>query len=148
MARLLFGLLLFAMVFAQSTLLPWLNPFPVTPNLVLVLLFLWAAHHSVREALAWVFITGIVLDVIAIDPLGANGLALVGVVLLSHPMRLRPWQFNVVSAMLLVLLATVMHGVILYVLRGIPISTVIAVQAAIHALLVPLIYLGLRLIGR
>ena len=148
MARLLFGLLLFVTVFAQSTFLPRLNPFPITPDLVLVLLFLWATHHSVREALVWVFITGIMLDVIAIDPLGANGLALVGVVVLSHPMRIRPWQFNLVSAMLLVMLATVVHGVVLYTLRGIPISSVIAFQAVIHALLIPLIYLALRLIGR
>lgn len=148
MARLLFGLLLFVTVFAQSTFLPRLNPFPITPDLVLVLLFLWAAHHGVREALVWVFITGIMLDVIAIDPLGANGLALVGVVVLSHPMRIRPWQFNVISAMLLVMLATVVHGVVLYTLRGIPVSYVIAVQAVMHALLVPLTYLALRLIGR
>jgi rod shape-determining protein MreD len=148
MARLLFGLLLFATVFAQSTFLSRLNPFQVTPDLVLVLLFLWAAHHSVCEALLWVFITGIVIDVIAIDPLGANGLALVIVVVLSHPMRIRPWQFNLMSAMLLVMLATVIHGVILYTLRGISISSVIAIQAVIHALLAPLIYLSLRLIGR
>lgn len=148
MARLLFGLLLFATVFAQSTFLPRLNPFPVTPDLALVLLFLWAAHHSVRESLIWVFITGIVLDVIAIDPLGANGLALVVLVVLSHPMRIRPWEFNVTGAMLLVMLGTVIHGVILYALRGIPLSTVIVVQAVIHALLIPVIHLGLRLIGR
>lgn len=148
MARLLFGLLLFTTVFAQSTFLPRLNPFPVMPNLALVLLFLWSAHHSMRESLLWVFITGIIIDVLAVDPLGANGFALVSLTVLTHPMRIRPWQFNMGSAMLLVILGTVIHGIIFYSLRGIPFSTTIGIQAISHALLVPLCYLALRLVGR
>lgn len=148
MARLLFGLLLFATVFAQSTIIPRLNPLPITPDLVLVMLFLWVGHHSIRESLIWIFVTGIVLDVMSIDPLGAHPLALVAVVALSHPIRIRPMLFNIISAMLLVFLATVIHGVILYLLRGIPLTVDPGLQAVLNALLVPVFMLALRLFGR
>lgn len=149
MARLLFGLLLFATVIAQSTFLPRLNPFPVTPDLVLLLLFVWAAQHSVRESLFWVFFTGIVLDVLAIDPLGANGLALVLLVIISHPLRIRPWQFNMTSVMLLVFLVTILHGGFLAVLRGVsPDMTQIALRAILHVVIVPVVFLVMRMLGR
>lgn len=149
MARLLFGLLLFATVFAQSTFLPRLNPLPVTPDLVLILLFLWAARHSAREALLWVFFTGLVLDVLALDPLGANGLALVMLVVLSHPLRIRPWQFNATSVMLLVFMGSVIHGVVLALLRGISPDIIhIGLQAVLHVVLIPVIFLALRVFRR
>jgi len=149
MARFLFGLLLFATVFAQSTFLPRLNPLPVTPDLVLILLFLWSSRHSVRESLFWVFFTGIVLDVLALDPLGANGLALLVVAILSHPLRIRPWQFNMTSVMLLVFLATIVHGAVLALLRGTsPDMITIGTQAVLQVVLIPFIFLGLRLLGR
>lgn len=148
MARLLFAFLLFVTVFAQSTFIPRLNPLPVTPDLVLIMLFLWAGFHSVRESLFWIFVTGIVLDVISIDPLGAHPLALVAIVALSHPIRIRPMLFNVISGMLLVFLATVIHGVILYIVRGIPPTVELGLQAVLNALLVPVFMLALRLLGR
>lgn len=149
MARLLFGLLLFATVFAQSTFIPRLNPLPVTPDLALILLFLWMSLHGVRESLLWVFIVGLVLDVLAVDPLAANGLALVPLVALAHPLRVRPWQFNATSVMLLVFLGTLVHGVILSVLRGMePGVVVLGLQAILHVLIIPVIFFVLRLLGR
>ena len=149
MARLLFGLLLFATVIAQSTFLPRLNPLPVTPDLVLILLFMWSAQHSVRESLLWVFFIGMMLDVIAIDPLGANGLALLVLVILSHPLRIRPWQFNATSVMLLVFLGTIFHGVMLTVFRGSSLDmTHIGLQAVLDVILIPVVFLVLRMIGR
>lgn len=148
MARLLFGLLLFALVIAQSTFIPRLNPLPVTPDLVVLMLFFWAGYHSVRESLFWIFITGIVLDVISLDPLGAHPLALVAIVALSHPVRVRPMMFNVISGMLLVMLATAIHGVILSFLRGFPPSAELGFQAVLNALLVPVFMLALRFLNR
>lgn len=149
MARLLFGLLLFATVFAQSTFIPRLNPLPVTPDLVLILLFLWISVHSVRESLMWVFLVGLVLDVLTIDPLAANGLALVPLVALSHPLRIRPWQFNATSVMLLVFIGTLIHGLVLAVLRGLrPELLDLGLQAIMHVVLVPVIFFVMRLAGR
>jgi len=148
MARVIFGLLLFATVFAQATFLPRLNPMIITPDLVLVLLFVWAAFHSLRESLVWVFLTGIVLDILSIDPLGSNGLALLIVVALASPSRNRLFQSSMIIPMVLVMLATVVHGLVLYTIRGIAPSAFIGFQALLHALLVPVVYGGLRLATR
>ncbi len=148
MARLIFGLLLFATVFAQSTFIPRLNPLIITPDLVLVLLFMWAAYHSLRESLIWVFMTGIVLDILSIDPLGANGLALLIVVALAYPARNRMFQSSMIIPILLVMVATVVHGVVLYAIRGITPTMFIGFQALLHGLLVPVIYGGKRFLAR
>lgn len=149
MVRLLFGLLVFATVIAQATFLPRLNPFPVTPDLVLILLFFWAAQHSVRESLMWIFCAGIVLDVLALDPLGAHSFALVAVVVLAHPLRIRPWRFNMTSVMLLVFLASLAHGVVLAILRGTsPDVVIIGFQTLFQVVLIPVVFLVLRILGR
>lgn len=149
MARLAFGLLLFATVIAQATFIPRLNPLPVTPDLALILLFLWAARHSVRESLMWIFCFGLILDVLALDPVGAHALALVPVAVLAHPLRLSPWRFSATSVMLLVFLTSLFHGAILAVLRGVsPDVILIGVQTLLQVLLIPVVFLLLRLVGR
>ena len=148
MGRILFGLCLFAAVFAQSTFIPRLNPLVISPDLVLVLLFLWAAYHSVRESLLWVFLTGITLDIISIDPLGANGLALLVVVPLAYAARQRLFHASLLVPIILVMVATVVHGVVLYALRGVMPTMFIGFQALMHAVLVPVIYGIVRFLHR
>jgi hypothetical protein len=48
MIRLVFGLFLAAIILAQATFLPRLNPYPVTPDIALVVLFFWLTRHSLR----------------------------------------------------------------------------------------------------
>ncbi len=56
---------------------------------------------------------------------------------------------NVLIPILLVAFATVIHGVVLALLRGdSPIGLFIPLQALLHALLIPVIYLALRVIDR
>ncbi len=148
MTRILFGLLLFVTALVQATVLPRVNPTSLSPDLILVMLFLWSASRGIRESLAWIFFTGILLDVLTLDPLGTNGLALVIVVLLSGPGRQRIFQFNVVVPVLLVFVATIVHGVVLYMLRGAPLGLFIVFQAFLHALLLPILYLISRLFSR
>jgi len=148
MARLIFGLSLFAAVFAQSTFIPRLNPLVISPDLVLVLLFMWAAYHSLRESLFWVFVAGITLDIVSIDPLGANGLALLIVVALAYPSRNRLFQSSIFIPILLVMVATVVHGIILYALRGVMPTVFIGIQALMHAVLVPAIYGVVRVVNK
>lgn len=148
MTRILFGLLLFATALIQATVLPRVNPTSLSPDLVLVMLFLWSASRGIRESLAWIFFTGILLDVLTLDPLGTNGLALVIVVLLSGPGRQRIFQFNVVVPVLLVFVATIVHGLVLYTLRGAPLGLFIVLQACLHALLLPILYLISRFFSR
>jgi rod shape-determining protein MreD len=67
----------------QTALLPRWQLLAVTPSLVVVLLLAWSAYRGIPEALAWVFVAGFVLDVLGLDRLGANALALLPVALLG-----------------------------------------------------------------
>jgi rod shape-determining protein MreD len=144
MARLIFGVVLFTTVFAQATIVPELNPFTVTPNLVLLLLFSASMYMGVREGLVWLFVAGILTDVLAMDPLGANGLALLPAVLVVGPARVPVFRANILIPLGLMLVATVLHALILSLIRGIMPDIMIALQALMHAILFPFIYLALR----
>jgi rod shape-determining protein MreD len=144
MARLIFGVVLFTTVFAQATIVPKLNPFTVTPDLVLLLLFSASMYLGVREGLGWLFVAGILTDVLAMDPLGANGLALLPAVLAAGPARTPVFRANILIPMGLMLLATVAHALALCAIRGVMPDITIALQALLHAVLFPFIYFALR----
>jgi rod shape-determining protein MreD len=149
MARILFGLVLLFVALVQATILPRINPVSVAPDLVLVLLFVWAASRGTREALAWGFFTGILLDVLAQDPFGTNALALLPVALLAGLAHQRVFHANVLVPIVLVAVATVLRGAILLALRGdMPSGLFIPIQAGLHAVLIPVIYLVLRIFRR
>ena len=151
MTRLLFGLFVATAALSQGSLLPELGLLEVMPNLVLVLLLVWSALRSTGEGLIWVFGTGLLLDVLAMDRLGTNGLALVVVAVLAGPARRRFFHSGMVFPLLLALLATVVHALVLVTLRGVaeggamlPVGAVvksIVLQALLNALLVPPLYL-------
>jgi rod shape-determining protein MreD len=148
MIRFVFGLFLAAIILAQATFLPRLNPYPVTPDIALVVLFFWLTRHSLRESLVWVFFVGLLMDVLAMDSLGIHALAMLPLAALAYPLKMRPWQFHVFSVMALVLLGSVMQGTILSILRGTGITLEIGIQAVMQTLLVPVIYIGYRIVRR
>lgn len=144
MARLIFGIVLFFMLFAQATIAPKLNPLAVSPDFVLLMLFFVAAHRGIREGLAWLFIIGIAADIVALDPLGTNGLALLPAVMFAGPARERILQSNVLIPLALVIIITIAHGVLLSLLRGVMPDITTLLQALMHAILVPFIYFVFR----
>jgi len=149
MARVFFGLLLALAALIQATIVPRVYPGSAMPDLVLVLLFVWAMSHGMREALAWTFFTGIIMDVLANDPFGTNALALLAVVLLAGLARQRMFQANVLIPMILVVVATGVHGAILLALRGsLPTGPHLLFQAGVHAIVVPVVLLIARLVRR
>ncbi len=151
LARPFFALLLVAAALAQATILPALGPLAVLPNPTLVLLLVWSALRGVGEGLLWVFVAGLLLDVLAMDSLGANGLALLVVAILAGPARRRFFHSGMVFPLLLALLATIVHALVLVTLRAaadggsmLPVGAVaksIVLQALLNALLVPPLYL-------
>lgn len=148
MTRILFALLLFVTALVQATILPRVNPVSVSPDLILVMLFLWSSSHGLRESLGWIFFTGILLDVLTLDSFGSNGLALMIVVLLSGSGGQRVFQFNLVVPIVMVFVATIVHGAILCALRDAPFEVSIVFQGGIHAILLPILLLLSRLFSR
>jgi rod shape-determining protein MreD len=149
MARFLFGLLIVSMAFVQATILPEINPFRVSVDVIPILLFLWCANHGTRESLVWIFFTGLLLDVLSLDFFGTNALALVVVVLLAGLVHQRVLQANVLVPMVLGGFAVLLHGIALGLLRGhLPTPFPLLVQVAVSVALVPVIYLVLRVFRR
>lgn len=144
MARVIFGFILFSMVFAQATIIPALNPLSVSPDIVLLMLFTVTLYAGVREGLAWLFVAGILTDVLAIDPLGSNGLALLPAVVLVEPARLPVFRANLLIPIVLAMAATLVHGLIQSLIRGIMPDITLLLQTLMHAVLFPLIYILFR----
>lgn len=140
MRRVLFALLIALLAIAQASLFPRLNPISISPDLVLVLIFVWSVSHRLRENLIWVFVVGILIDVLSVDPFGTNALALLPVVLLARPSRRPIFQSNVIVPMALIFVATLAHGGILVLLRQSSFTWFLVFQAVAHIVLIAVIY--------
>ena len=110
--RLGFGLLLALAALAQATFFPALHLLSIGPNLTLVLILLWSASRGASEGLFWAFGAGLLLDLVALDPLGFNVLALVPAALLGGLAQRRIVHSRVLQPMLLVTAATIAHWLV------------------------------------
>lgn len=148
MARALFALLLVTAAMAQATTLPALELIEVLPDITLVLLLVWSALRGLPEGMAWAFTLGIFIDILALDPLGTNALALLGVAVLGGLARRRFFLSNLVFPIVLSVAATFTHALVLLLLRSaggaaLPIDSVIRLvflQALLNAMVVPPLY--------
>lgn len=156
MARILFGALLLFAALSQATLMPSMHTIEVLPDVTLVLLLVWSALRGVPEGLAWAFGLGIFLDILALDPLGTNALALLGVALLGGLSRHRFFHSILVFPILLAVVATMVHALVLLLLRsgegaGLPIASVfrlIFLQSLLNSIFVPPLYVIAGLMER
>lgn len=150
MARVIFGLILIAAAILQTAVLPGIGRVVVLPNLVVVLVLVITARRGAVEGLIWSLVGGMVLDVLALDAIGVNMLALSAVVLISSFARKRLFHSGILVPMLLAIVATFAYAIVLTAIRGIMgdgFSPPLAVlrltflQALLNALLVPPLYL-------
>jgi rod shape-determining protein MreD len=149
MTRPVFGVMLVAAALLQAALLPRWQLLAVTPGLVVVLLLGWSTYRGAPEALAWVFVAGLLLDVLGLDRLGVNALALLPVALLGGMARGRFFQSALVFPMVLAVIATFLYVGTLLGLRGLlgeggnaaqMVGRITLLQALLNALLVPPIF--------
>lgn len=149
MMRPIFAVLLIVATILQAILLPSWQLIAVTPGIVLVLLLGWSAHRGLGEALLWVFIAGLLLDIIGLDRLGSNALAFLPVVLLGNLSRGRFFNSALVFPMLLAIAATFLYVGTLLLMRGLlgeggdpvqALGRITLLQALLNALLVPPVY--------
>ena len=156
MARIFFAALVLLALFAQIAVLPSINTFRVLPNLPLVLLLVWSSIRGIREGLFWAFGIGLLLDILALDPLGSNGLAFLAVVLLGGLGARRFFSSRLIFPVVLAVIATVFHGLVILIVRNAeggatPLSSIIRPvlsQAILNAILVPPCYWIAGMFGR
>ena len=111
-ARVLFAVLLLLFALGQGPIVQALFPLDVTPNLVLVLVTLWAGYHGLREGILWAFAAGILLDLLLFAPLGAHALAFMAVVLAIDPLRHIAFGDNHAWALVAVFVAALLSDVV------------------------------------
>lgn len=111
-ARVVVAALLLLFALAQGPIIQALFPLDVTPNLVLVLVTLWAGYHGVREGLAWAFAAGIFQDLLLFSPLGCHAFALMIVVLAIEPVRHIAFGDNHALALVAVFIAALLNDVV------------------------------------
>lgn len=68
--------LLTGVALVQTTLLAQVNVLGARPNLMLLLVLVWAVVRGMDEGLIWAFVGGLILDLLSGGPLPSLGLAL------------------------------------------------------------------------
>lgn len=145
MSRLLYALVMFATAIFQATVIGKYSPIEIQPDITLVLLLVWCANTGTAEGLTWAFGLGILTDVLALDALGTNPLALLPVALLAAASRKRVFNSKLLFPILLAMAATLIHAVVLLLLRSeavgdVPLATVfrlVFLQALLNSIIVP-----------
>jgi len=88
-------LTLFAAIL-QATVLPRLRIFGGQPDLVLLIVLIWAVLDHDREAMAWAFVGGIWLDLFSGVPIGISSLILVPITYLVGLTEAQVYRTNIV----------------------------------------------------
>jgi rod shape-determining protein MreD len=145
-----------AMAIAQAAFVPAVNVLSIGPNIVLVLMLIWSADRGMAEGVLWTLPVGVLLDLLALDPLGSNTLALIPVAIIGGLARRRLFHSGVIIPMLLVVVATVVYqlvGAIVSSATGSSYALVETVRlsfltALLNVALVPLLYVGVSILDR
>jgi rod shape-determining protein MreD len=117
-ARVVFAALLLLFAFAQGPIVQALFPLDVTPNVVLVLVVLWAGYHGMRAGIAWAFFAGVFLDLLLFDPLGSHALAMMAVVVAIEPVRHLVFGENHAWALVAVFGAALLNDVVFLIVTN------------------------------
>lgn len=156
MARIVFAIGLVLTALIQGTVLPALDVIEVLPDVTLVLLLVWSALRGTAEGLIWAFALGMFIDVLSLDPLGTNALALLPVVVMGGIARRRLFHNTLILPLVLAVAATMVHAVVLLLFRsgegaGLPLASVtrlVVLQALLNLLFVPPCYVIARWMER
>lgn len=148
MSRVLLFVLLLTLALLQYTVFPKFAPFGAAPNILFLVLFFRFTRCGVQEALIWTFTFGIILDILAMDRLGAHALATIPAVMAAQPLRQRPWLINPLSATTLIVAAALFHNLFLGVLRGGVSLADVAIQTGMQLVLAPIAYFIYRRIHK
>jgi rod shape-determining protein MreD len=126
--RIVIAALIWLFALAQGPIIRALFPLDVTPNLVLVLVILWAGYMGMREGIAWAFIAGLLLDLLLFAPLGAHAFALMAVVLAIEPIRSFAFGENHAWPLLVIFFGALLNDFVFIIVsdmarHGLPLNT-------------------------
>lgn len=117
-ARVVIAALILLFALSQGPVVQALFPLDVTPNIVVVLVVLWAGYHGVREGVIWAFAAGLLLDLLLLAPLGSHALALILVVIAIEPVRRHAFGENHAWALVAVFVAALLNDLLFLVVTN------------------------------
>lgn len=149
MAAVILAISLIFFAFMQATVFPSSDLISIFPDVTLVIILVWSAVRGVRDGLLWAFLVGILLDTLALDPLGGNALALLPVVLLGALSGRAFFQSNLIVPIVACVVATFLHAFVLLLVRSAggesiamtSLIRIIMLQTVLNVMIVPPIYL-------
>lgn len=136
----LFALGLILVVLVQATLLNRVRILGVQPDLLLVIVVCWSLLHGFQDGLLWAFAGGLGIDLVAGLPLGTSPLALMPASALAALGRSSVVASSARLPVLLVAIATPLHGWITLLIRqllGTPIDWFGATQHVVLPSIIP-----------
>lgn len=156
MSTIVFAITMFAAIVLQATLMHDQQLVAVVPDLTLVLVLVWSALRGWGPGLVTAFAAGLILDVVGLDSLGTNALALLVAVILGGLAGRRFFQTSMILPLVLTLVATFLHAIILLLVRSgeggaVPFDSVfrmVVLQAVLNLIVVPPIYFFASLANR
>ncbi len=154
--RLIFAIAIATMAIAQASFIPAINLSSIGPNIVLVLILVWSAERGIAEGVIWTLPVGILLDLLALDPLGSNTLALIPVAVIGGLSRRRLFHSGVIIPMLLVVVATIVHQALSAIVSSAtgssyPLGVTMRLSvltALLNVAMVPILYFGIAILDR
>jgi rod shape-determining protein MreD len=154
-ARVAIAALIWLFALAQGPIIQALFPLDVTPNVVLVLVILWAGYTSLREGIAWAFVAGLFLDLLLFAPLGAHAFALMAVLLAIEPIRRFAFRENHAWPLLVVFVGALLSDFLYIVItnmagHGLPLNTLwrFSIARALTDVIAAVVLLPLMLLLR
>ena len=146
------GVLVFV-VLMQATLLARLRIGSAAPNLLLTVVVCWSLIRGFGDGILWGFVGGLGVDIVSGLPLGSSALALMLICPLASLGKNSVFPGSLTLPVLLIALATPVHGWILLFIRqilGVSVAWlasttgIIGPEIVLNALLVPVVYPALR----
>jgi len=99
----------------QSVWLSRVNVWGARPDLMLLVVLVWAVVRGVDEGLVWGFVGGLIVDLLSGGPLGATALALLAVAFLAGQALGQGLGSPVARLLLLALLGVVVYHLVLLI---------------------------------
>ncbi|QPC81623.1 rod shape-determining protein MreD [Phototrophicus methaneseepsis] len=96
----------------QSSVMPQLRIAGGAPDLVLLLVLLWAIHAPLNEAIFWAFLGGLSQDLLSVMPLGSSVIGMLIMIFFIKRLSLQLYRVNIVLVAGYVLLGTIVQTII------------------------------------
>lgn len=87
----------------QASIVPQIRLWDGAPDLVFLLVLIWAVHAPLEESIIWALVGGIMQDLLSVSPLGMSSVGMILVVFITHSLAQQLHRVGPVFLTLLVI---------------------------------------------